>query len=150
MASKAIQPETISAKLIARWEETGKKIAALAEEFPETKFSYRPVEEARSVAEVLRHVAFWNLYVANSARGEKADDSANELPKEQFTTKKKIVDALRQSTANATAALQNPKPSLSPELAEMVVMFLEHTCEHYGQLVVYARLNGIVPPTSKG
>ena len=39
---------------------------------------------------------------------------------------------------------------LSPEAAELLVSFIEHNCEHYGQLVVYARLSGIVPPASRG
>jgi len=37
---------------------------------------------------------------------------------------------------------------LSAESAELLVTFIEHNCEHYGQLVVHARLNGIVPPAS--
>jgi len=39
---------------------------------------------------------------------------------------------------------------LSSEQSEMLVSFIEHNSEHYGQLVVYARLNGIVPPASGG
>jgi uncharacterized damage-inducible protein DinB len=150
MATKTIQADTVSDKLIHRWEQVGQKVVSLADEIPEGKFDYHPAEGVRTFAEVFRHVAFWNQYVADRARGEKGDDTANELPKEKFSSKKQILGALKQSAAEALSALKEDKPELSPELAEMLMTFIEHNCEHYGQLVVYARLNGIVPPTSRG
>ena len=150
MTTKVVQQPTVSAKLIGRWEQVGQKLAALAEEIPESKFNYRPVDGIRTFAEVLRHVAFWNRYVADSARGRKGDDTANELPKNEFSTKPQIIRALKQSAADAAGALRESASGLSPETAEMLVTFIEHNCEHYGQLVAYARLNGIIPPASRG
>lgn len=150
MATKAIQADTVSDRLIGRWEQVGQKVVNLANEVPEGKFDYRPAEGVRTFAEVFRHVAFWNRYVADRAGGGKGDGTANELPKEKFSSKKQILDALKQSTADALSALKKYKSELSPEMAEMAVTFIEHNCEHYGQLVVYARLNGIVPPAPLG
>ncbi len=150
MATKAIQPDLLSTKLIGRWEQVGQKLATLAAEFPEDKFEFRPVDGVRTFGDVLRHVAFWNRYVADSARGKKGDDVANELPKKDLQTKKKIVDALTRSIAQVSDALKEHESGLNPELTEMLVMFIEHNCEHYGQLAVYARLNRIVPPASRG
>jgi DinB superfamily len=150
MATKVVQQETVSAKLIGRWEQVCQKLTALAEEVPENKFDYRPVQVVRTFADVLRHVAFWNQYVADSARGRKGDDTANELSRDGYSTKTRIVDALKRSAADAADALKGNASGLSPEMAEMVVTFIEHNCEHYGQLVVYARLNRIVPPASRG
>jgi hypothetical protein len=150
MATKVVQQGTVSAKLIGRWEQVCQKLTALAEEVPENKFDYRPVQVVRTFADVLRHVAFWNQYVADSARGRKGDDTANELPRDGYSTKTRIVDALKRSAADAADALKENASGLSPEMAEMVVTFIEHNCEHYGQLVVYARLNQIVPPASRG
>ena len=110
----------------------------------------RALAGVRSFADVLRHVAFWNRYVADSARGAKADDAANELPKAEFSTRTRIMDALKASVEDATMSLNHNPSGLSPEMAEMLVTFIEHNCEHYGQLVVYARLNGLVPPSSRG
>ena len=56
---------------------------------------------------------------------------------------------LKRTAADATEALKMNLPNLNPDLAELLVTFLEHNCEHYGQLVVYARLNRIVPPASR-
>lgn len=149
MATKAIQADTVSDRLIGRWELVGQKFVELAGEVPEGKFDYRPTESVRTFAEVFRHVAFWNRYVADRARGGKGDDTANELPREEFSNKKQIIDALKESTSDALSALNKNKPELRPEMAEMLVTFIEHNSEHYGQLAVYARLNGIVPPTSR-
>ena len=148
MSTKAVQQDVLSTKLRGRWEQVGQKLLALAEEVPASKFDYRPVKEARSFAEVFRHVAFWNRYVAEVARGQKSDDSGNEISKEQYATKRQILEALKHSFTDATDVLKN-SPNLSADTAEMLVTFIEHNCEHYGQLVVYVRLNGIIPPASR-
>jgi uncharacterized damage-inducible protein DinB len=150
MATKAIQPETLSEKLIGRWESAGQKIASLAEEIPESKFDYRPIDGVRSCADVLRHIAFWNVYVADRARGKKGDDTANELPKKEFSSKQQILSALKRSNADALSALKEHRSGLNQDMAEVLVTFIEHNCEHYGQLVVCARLNGMIPPVSRG
>jgi uncharacterized damage-inducible protein DinB len=150
VATKVIQQDSVSAKLINRWEQVGQKPVALASEVPEDKFDYRPERAVRSFAGVLRHVAFWNLYVADTARGMSPNDADNALSESEFRTKARIIDVLKRSVGDAAAALNNQKSGLSPETAEMLVTFIEHTCEHYGQLVVYARLNGILPPASRG
>jgi uncharacterized damage-inducible protein DinB len=149
MATKAAQQETILTKLIGRWQASNHKLAVLAGEFPEKKYDYKPADGVRSCADVLRHVAFWNQYVADSLRGRKADDTANELSSSEYRTKARIIEALNKTTADTTAALNDRRGEIDPATAELVVSFIEHTCEHYGQLVVYARLMGIVPPSSR-
>jgi len=149
LTTKAVQKETLSTRLIARWEQAGNKLATLAEEFPAEKYESTPADGVRTFGDVLRHVAFWNQYVAQCARGKKADEASNELPKAEYSAKTRIVDALKRSTADASAALSEHQAGLDAETAEMVVTFIEHTSEHYGQLVVYTRLNGIVPPASR-
>lgn len=149
MATKATQQATIMAKLIERWQASNQKLAALAEEFPESKYDYKPADGVRSCAEVLRHVAYWNQFVADSVRGKKADDTANELPSSQYPNKARIIEALNKTTADVTSALNDHRGEIDPSTAELVVSFIAHTCEHYGQLVVYARLLGVLPPSSR-
>lgn len=124
-------------------------MAQLADEFPEEKYEIPPVAGVRTFADVLRHVAFWNLYVAGVARGDKPDDAANELPKATYASKARVIAALRKSAADAAAALREQQAGLDPEKAALAENFIEHVCEHYGQLVVYARWAGLVPPTSR-
>ena len=150
MATKIAQQETTSTKMIGRWEQTSQRLATLAEEIPANKFDYKPVEGVRTVAEILRHVAFWNLYVADAVRGKKGNDTENELSAEKFSTRKQIIDALTSSALDVASALREAPGELRPEIVETLVAFIEHNCEHYGQLAVYARMNKIVPPATGG
>ena len=135
--------------LLANWKEIGEKVVRLAEEFPEDKYEYKPVDSVRTFADVLRHVAFWNQFVAKAARGEKPDGRQNELPKAQFATKAAIVAALKASLADATSQLEKSAATPEPRATGLWVAFISHSSEHYGQLVVYYRLNGLVPPASR-
>jgi hypothetical protein len=92
MTTKAVQQAAVSARLISRWKQARHKITALAEEIPESKFDYKPTGSVRTFAEVFRHVAFWNRYLADSASGRKGDDTANELPKGEFSTRIQILE----------------------------------------------------------
>jgi hypothetical protein len=133
--------------LINRWEQLGAKLEGLAREYPEGKYETAPVEGVRTFGGVLRHVAFWNEYLADAALGNKTDDAANELPKADYATKEQVIRALTKSTGDALAALR--ETDLDPEKAALAESFIEHVCEHYGQLVMYARWAGIVPPASR-
>ena len=149
--AQAAKPDpTVRDVLLNQWTDIGEKVVKLAEEFPEDKYEFKPKPEVRSFADNLRHVAFWNGYVAKTARGEKADTKQNELPKAQYATKASIVKALKDSLADATAQLKNGPVTPSAKLTNLWVSFTEHSGEHYGQMVVYYRLNGIVPPASRG
>jgi uncharacterized damage-inducible protein DinB len=141
--------ENSSAMLISRWEQAGNKLAAIADAFPADAYEFRPAEDVRTVGEVLRHVAFWNLYVAAVARGNQADEAANELPKADYPSKTKVVEALRKSIGDSVLALREGAMAQESKIAELIATFLEHTSEHYGQLAVYARMKGIVPPVSR-
>jgi uncharacterized damage-inducible protein DinB len=120
MTAKIGERQALSNHLTGRWEQAGAKLADLAREFPEDRYEAAPAAGVRTFGDVLRHIAFWNQYVAQTARGRKADDTANELPQAQCATKAQVIAALTESGG-----------------------------AHHGQLVVYARLAGIVPPASR-
>ena len=148
-AQQPQQPGNIRDVLMGGWNHIGGKVVKLAEEFPEDKYEYKPVDTVRSFADVLRHVAFWNEYVAKAARGEKPDGRQNELPKAQFATKAAIVAALKSSLAMAASELNKSAPTPEPQAARLWMSFISHSSEHYGQLVVYLRMNGLVPPETR-
>jgi uncharacterized damage-inducible protein DinB len=148
-AQQPQHPETVRDVYLAGWTEIGGKLVKMAEEFPENKFDYKPAEGVRTFADVLRHVAFWNEWVAKRARGEKPDGKPNELSKTEFNTKAKIVEALKTSIAQGAAELKKQPASPDARQAELWASFIAHSSEHYGQLVVYYRLNGLVPPASR-
>ena len=136
--------------LLRHWTEIGDKVVKMAEEFPEDKYEFRPVPGVRTFADNLRHVAFWNTYVSKQIKGEKIDPKINELPKAEYATKAAIVKALKTSLDEATALLKGGSAAPSAKLTDLWTSFIEHSGEHYGQLVVYYRLNNIVPPASRG
>jgi uncharacterized damage-inducible protein DinB len=135
--------------LITRWGEIGDKIVRLAEEFPEAQYDARPVPEVRSFADQLRHVAFWNRYVQKTLRREEADGQANELLRATYPTKAKVVKALRSSFDDVAREFGAMNGKASSTDADTMVSFIEHSGEHYGQLVMYARINGVIPPASQ-
>lgn len=135
--------------LLARWSELADKIVTLADALPDAQYGYRPAADVRSFADQLRHVAFWNQYAGKTLRHEAADGAANELAPKSYPTKAKILAALRQSFDEVTSRLKEGKASLEHGEIDTLVSFIEHNGEHYGQLVLYLRLNGIVPPASR-
>jgi uncharacterized damage-inducible protein DinB len=143
------QREELTAVLFGRWEQTSRKVAELAEAISADQFDSRPVGGIRTAAEVLRHIAFWNQYVADTLNGKQADDAANELAPAEYSTKARILEALQRTSADAGTAMRGRHGSLDWKAAELVMTFVEHTSEHYGQLAVYARLMGVVPPASR-
>ena len=135
--------------LATRWSEIGDKIVKLAEVCPADHYEFRPVPDVRTFGDQLRHVAFWNDYVHKTIKGEPANGDANELPRDAFPTKPKVVTALRSSFADVADEIVKRGDSLAASDVDTLVSFIEHTGEHYGQLVVYSRLNGVVPPASR-
>src|SRR5438552_4032469 len=129
-ATSAQKQDAAATMLITHWEQIGGKIASLAEAFPEEKYESKPVDTVRAFGDVLRHIAFWNQYVADAASGRKADDTANELPAAEYRTKARIVNALKRSTEAAAIALKTHQSTLDAKTAELVVSFIEHNCEH--------------------
>lgn len=141
------------------WNEIGRKLTAMAEDFPEGKYDFRPTPAQRSFAEQLLHAAGSCYYFTNSAVGQKTP--AGEDPKrEQFKSKAEIVAFVKKSFADGAAALQAKGekglttevvyfPNQKSRILNIAFGIIEHGGEHYGQLVVYYRLAGLVPPESR-
>jgi uncharacterized damage-inducible protein DinB len=143
------QQETLATALVKRWEQSYRKVAELAGVIPADEFDSRPLTGIRSINEILRHVAFWNQYVADALRGGKADDTGNELPATACASKASILEALKRTSADVVTTLREHHGPIDLKATELIMTFVEHTSEHYGQLVVYTRLMGIVPPASR-
>ena len=123
------------------------RILEMAKDFPEDKYNFKPTPEVRSFGEVLVHIFSGNVYAAKAGRGEKAN--WDELDAKNYTTKAATVQALEKSINDATATLNAvPNARFAATLAPWLSV-MEHSAEHYGQLVVYYRLNGLVPPASR-
>ena len=148
-----------AADAVAQWNEIGRKLTAMAEDFPEDKYDYKPTPEVRSFAEQLLHVAGVNLMYVAVVKGEKLGEE--NLPRTQHKTKADIVAVLKKSFADGAAIMQqkgdkgimaqvkNPFGNEMTTLYSLALGFNEHSGEHYGQLVFYYRTSGMVPPESR-
>ena len=148
MTTKTLELDAVSILLLNRWQSANEKLLALAGVFDTEQFERQLVPGTRTPAAVVRHLGFWNEYVANTLRGRSADGSGNEWAPDIAPTNRELLSMLRQSADEVSTALREVRAS-STQAAEQIVPFLEHACEHYGQLVVYARALGIVPPASR-
>lgn len=148
-----------SEAVLARWNNAGRKLIAMAEDFPEDKLDYKPTPEVRSFAEQLLHVAGVNNLLGMAVRGEKASEA--DLPRDKYKTRAEIVAAVKKSFAEGaelikgksdaglSAAVKNPFANAMTRVGDLADVLSTHAQEHYGQLVVYYRLNKLVPPESR-
>ena len=149
MMANIQQEEALKDLLIGRWTQASRKVAELAEVIPADEFESRPLSGVRSCGEVLRHVAFWNQYVADTLNGKEADDVGNELPVATYSTKASVLEVLKSSSEDVATALGEHRAPFDLKATELIMTFIEHMAEHYGQLVAYTRLMGVTPPTSR-
>jgi uncharacterized damage-inducible protein DinB len=132
----------------------------MAEDFPEDKYEFKPTPAQRSFAEQLLHASGVNYFFTNPVLGQKPP--AEEDPKrDQFKTKADVVAFVKKSFADGAAAIKakgdkgmsdlvvDPYSQRQTRVSDMAYGFIEHSGEHYGQLAVYYRVAGLVPPESR-
>ena len=149
-----------SQAVLEAWNDIGRKLIAMAEDFPEDKYDFKATPAQRSFAENLLHTSNANYFFTNIARGEKPP--AEEDPKrEQYKTKADVVAFVKKAFADGAEAIKakgdkgmsqlvvDPFAHQKVRISDLAYGFIEHSGEHYGQLVVYYRLSGLVPPESR-
>jgi len=152
----------IAAEFLEQWNHTGAKLVGMAQDFPEDKFDYKATASQRTFAEQLLHVAGANYYFIAAASGAKPPEEGVESPsRATYKTRAQVVAYIQKSFADGAAVIreQGDKGMLeavkSPFGNEMFTratvwtFAMNHANDHYGQCVVYYRLNGLVPPESR-
>jgi len=131
----------------SNFDSINQRILEMAQDFPADKYDFKPTKEVRSFGEALVHVISGNVYAAKAGRGERVN--WDELNPKDFKGKAEIVAALQKSIADADATMKNtPEERFTKTLLPWIDV-IEHAAEHYGQLVVYYRVNGMTPPASR-
>jgi uncharacterized damage-inducible protein DinB len=150
----------VKAAFLADLEVMRGKFIGLAEAFPPDKYTWRPMDGVRSVAEVLMLIASEGYGFAPTALGGKAALSREEMaPLSKITDKQQVVGHLTKAFAHAKQALEAIDPATlvgrrkamgqERTTPEVVLFVAGDMHEHLGQLIAYARMNRIVPPWSK-
>jgi uncharacterized damage-inducible protein DinB len=138
---------------------TTDKAAQLAGEIPDNKYDWRPAEGIRSIREAILHVASGNYYFS-SVLGAEIPDGVDPRSMEQSgMSKDEAISALKESIAFVQNTVHNMTEEdfetkvdfFGNEVTKRQVMFTlgDHTAEHLGQLIAYARMNDVVPPWSQ-
>ena len=136
------------AKAITRsFDDVHNHLLEMAEDFPADKYAFRPKPEMRSFGEVLVHVFSGTVYAAKAGRGENVQWT--EIDAKNYPDKAAIVDAFKRAIADADATLKATPATRFAASPQPWLSVIEHSAEHYGLLVAYYRLNGLVPPASR-
>lgn len=149
------------------WNQIGKKLIAMASDFPEDKYDFKLQKDERTFGENLVHVAAVDFdlvsRVAGSHIGPDFGQDKHNPPRDAYKTKADVVKLLEQAVAEGArvireqgdAGLDKTMPfgwETGRHLAHVSNLWMsgiEHSAEHFGQLVVYYRANNLVPPESR-
>jgi uncharacterized damage-inducible protein DinB len=132
-------------------------VVRTAAKVPEDLLSFKPTPEVRSLGQILGHIANANFMFCAMAKGE---DSPQKTDWEKAATKADLIKGVNASFAYCDsvyggmtdAKAAEPLDVFGQKQTRMYALSLNaaHDFEHYGNLVTYMRLKGIVPPSSEG
>ncbi len=157
LTAQSSQP--IAQSLRTSWDAAKKNIVQSADVMPEANYGFKPVETVRTFGQILGHVAGVNYAFCAAGKGEKPPYEEGAF--EKLPTRAALIKAVGESMAYCDAALAAADDRKLAETiampfgmgqaarASVFVMNIGHLNEHYGNLVTYFRIKGIVPPSSR-
>ena len=150
----------ISRAIRGVWDGAKRNLTESADQMPEADYAFKPTDQVRTFGQILAHVAGANYIFCSAARGEKSPYEEDHFEK-SVTAKADIVKALGASMAYCDAAFAALSDRSAAETVEMpfnmgkqprasaLIRNAVHLQEHYGNLVTYFRIKGMVPPSSR-
>lgn len=129
-----------------------------AEKMPADKYAFRPSPDVRTFAQQIAHVADDQYNLCAPARGATRDAAYTDIER-RLSTKAELVPAIKDAfaycdkvydAATDVSSLAPPASTARSTRFSYLNWNLWHTWEHYGNVVVYLRMNGLVPPSSEG
>ncbi len=138
------------------WDGVMKNITAAAEQMSEANYPYRPVGTVRTFGQLIGHLAGSQDLICGSALGEKTGEEAD--VEKSTTTKAALLAALKASTehcakayamSDADAAKMHSLFGADRTALWALMQNAVHDGEHYGNIVTYMRMLGMVPPSSQ-
>ncbi|HEV7520018.1 MAG TPA: DinB family protein [Candidatus Angelobacter sp.] len=152
-----------SDEMLERWNDIGNKLVAMAKDFPEDKYDFKVQKDQRTFAENLLHAAALDFVLIRRVSGSNVgpDFGEGDNPsRDAFKTKVDVVKFVQEAVADGAqvirqqgdAGLDKTTKFFGNRMAHnssIWIFAIEHSGEHYGQLVVYYRANNLVPPDSR-
>lgn len=149
-----------SEAVLAQWNDIGRKLIAMAEDFPEDKYDFKPTPAQRTFAEQILHASASMYYFTDPAQGQKPR-YPDDPKRDGLKTKAEIVAFAKKCVEDGAAVIKSkgdkgmselitdPESKQQLQVSDLAYGLTEHSGEHYGQLVVYYRVAGLVPPESR-
>lgn len=152
-----------SDEMLDRWNGIGNKLIAMAQDFPEDKYDFKVQKDERTFVLNLLHAAALDFVVIRMISGSNLgpDFGKGDNPsRNRFKAKADVVKFVQEAVADGAkviqqqgdAGLDHATKFFGNRLAHNSTIWtfaIEHSGEHYGQLVVYYRANNLVPPASR-
>ena len=160
LADTTFAQTAVRGAIRSQWDGAKRNLVASAEQMPEKEYPFKPVDSVRSFGAILAHVAGANYVFCAAALGQKPPFAEDHFEK-TATSKADIVTALRDSVAYCDKAYQTLTDRSAGEMvtapfgggqeprAAALIGNTGHVQEHYGNLVTYFRIRGMVPPSSR-
>ena len=154
-ATPPAQP--LSATLKSMWDGLKLNLVQSADKMPEADFGFQPTKEVRTFGQMIAHVA--NSSFSYCARGKGEDNPNKEDFEKTKISKADLVKALNDAVAYCDGVYGGMTDAAAMELvkagqnlvpkARYLITNISHDNEHYGNLVTYLRLKGLVPPSTE-
>lgn len=135
--------EEVIQQLRSRWVASSEYTLAVAEQMPADKYSFRPTPEQMTFGEQLLHISEQNRLILRETQGLGPSER-----KPVEAAKTNVLAHLKETTALGVKLLQERMPPSTADVAGLLnglMLALDHTTHHRGQVIVYLRLNGITP-----
>lgn len=146
-----------TASVRASWNAIKRNVSGSAQAMPDDGFAFKPTPAVRTFGQLLGHLANEHYIFCSRMKGE--PNPHEKVDFETKTTKAEFVKDINDSIAYCDAAYASVKDdakTIAPHAAgkrdtpfSLMLMNVTHDSEHYGNLVTYLRLKGIVPPSSQ-
>lgn len=156
LAQSGMAPvRSADAEVMAQWKQVGNYLARSAALVPESSYSYKPVQTVRSFGQLVAHVAGSQMMFCSAVLGEKIP--AEDDFEKRTMTKAELVKAMDESNTYCARAYAVPGVQLVGTVdmfgqhwtkGALLILNATHDNEHYGNVVTYMRMMGMVPPSS--
>jgi len=156
LAQGAGAPRSADSEVRDQWVTVSKYLFRAAEAVPESSYAYKPVATVRSFGQLIAHVAGSQMMFCAAALGEKVP--TEDAFEKRTMSKAELVAALDESTKYCMRAYNLPSSSLGGPVemfgqhftkGALLIENANHDNEHYGNIVTYMRMLGMVPPSSQ-
>jgi len=150
------QTKVLAESLVRMHAGVARNVVEAAEKMPEAEFAYQPSKDVRSFGGFVGHLANSAYSYCSRAKGEA---NPNKEDFEKPLAKAALVTAIKGATAYCDAVYKTMTDAALSEMVTMgqsqqprgqiLVQNISHTNEHYGNLVTYMRMKGLVPPSTE-